>query len=797
MPGSKRARALHEKADRNALRVRAMSDIEAHFQATSVRYDPLRPRLRLRIRGAVQGVGFRPYAHRLAGRLSLAGFVRNDAQGVLLEVEGAAARTFVDLLPRALPPLARIEALEVEDIAPQGARDFAILDSLGGQSRTRIIPDVAVCDACLDDMFDPQSRFHLYPFTSCTHCGPRFTLTRALPYDRAQTSMAEFPMCAACRRDYTDPAERRFHAEPIACPSCGPQLSHPLAEIVAAIRQGAIVALKGIGGFHLICDARSDAALARLRQRKAREAKPFAVMVANAASAALIAEAGDLERRLLRDRARPIVLMRARPGLSPSIAPSLGEVGVMLPYAPLHHLLFHAAAGAPDHYDREEPSDFMIVATSANRGGEPLCIGNDEAQETLAGIADIVVTHDRAILARADDSLVRVIDKAPVVLRRSRGFVPDPIDLGMDGPCVIAAGAHLKASVTVTRGREAFLSQHIGDLDTPGTIRFYEETIRHLLAILDVKPELAACDLHPDFRSTLCAEATGLPLRRVQHHVAHVAAVAAEHGIAGPVIGMALDGHGYGDDGGAWGGELFLFDGAGARRLGHLQLLPLPGGDRAAREPWRMGVGALAALGRLDLVSQRFAFDAAGRLATALGAGLHVPQTTSMGRLFDAAAALAGLSFVQHYEGQAAMEFEALVEAPQSDPSAFSIADGILDFRPLLACLVGRAGAPREAAELFHGTLVAGLSEWAAGAARVHGLDRIILGGGCLMNKVLAEGLVQDLRQRGLIPFIARAVPSNDGGLSLGQAAVARAAWAGKSSEKETSVPCASPFQPA
>jgi hydrogenase maturation protein HypF len=350
--------------------------------------------------------------------LSLAGFVRNDAQGVLLEVEGAAARTFVDLLPRALPPLARIEALEVEDIAPQGAQDFAILDSLGGQSRTRIIPDVAVCDACLDDMFDPQSRFHLYPFTSCTHCGPRFTLTRALPYDRAQTSMAEFPMCAACRRDYTDPAERRFHAEPIACPRCGPQLSHSLAEIVAAIRQGAIVALKGIGGFHLICDARSDAAVARLRQRKAREAKPFAVMVANAASAALIAEAGDLERRLLRDRARPIVLMRARPGLAPSVAPSLGEVGVMLPYAPLHHLLFHAAAGAPDHYDREEASDFVIVATSANRSGEPLCIGNGEAQETLAGIADIVVTHDRAILARADDSLVRVIDKAPVVLRR-------------------------------------------------------------------------------------------------------------------------------------------------------------------------------------------------------------------------------------------------------------------------------------------------------------------------------------------------------------------------------------------
>jgi hydrogenase maturation protein HypF len=765
---------------------RALSLIRGHAEVL---------RLRMRVRGAVQGVGFRPFAYGLAGRFSLSGFVRNDAEGVLLEVEGEKAQNFVDLLPSELPPLARIDALEVEKIALQGQTGFSILDSIGGKNRTRIVADAAVCEACLDDLFDPTSRFHLYPFLSCTHCGPRFTITRALPYDRPQTSMADFAMCPDCARNYRDPKDRRFHAEPIACPCCGPRLSHTIAGIIEAIRSGDIVALKGIGGFHLLCDARNDEAVTRLRRRKARDAKPFAVMVANEASAAVIVEMDAEESRLLRDRARPIVVMRSRGGLAPSIAPNLNHIGVMLPYAPLHHLLFHAAAGKPCDYRRDAANDFMIVATSANHSGEPLIVDDAEAERELADIADLIVTHDRGIVIRADDSVMSIIDRAPAFVRRARGFVPDPIDLGTDGASILATGAHLKATVTVTRGREAFVSQHVGDLDMAATVRFYEETIRHLLAILDTKPELVACDLHPDFRSTRYAEATGLPILRVQHHVAHVAAVAAEHGIEGSLIGVALDGHGLGADGGAWGGELFRFNGADAKRLGHLRPLALPGGDRAAREPWRMGLAALAALGRLDAASQFFPEARAPYLAAMLQRGSAMPMTTSMGRLFDAAAALAGICRNQQYESQAAMEFEALVATPRAYQGGFAISEGVLDFLPLLAFLVDERPAPHEAAELFHGTLIEGLSVWIAAAAHLQGLQHVVLGGGCLMNRVLAEGLVEALRSRGLMPFIARSLPPNDGGLSFGQAAIARSMFSNTISKGEGSLQCASQFQ--
>jgi len=755
-----------------------MSQTEAILSdANVVRSEP--ERLRLRVRGAVQGVGFRPFAHALANRLSLSGFVLNDAEGVILEIEGQETSAFVETLRRSPPPLARVDSIDVTSMPLQGETCFDVLESKAGRVLTRIVPDAGVCEECLDDLFDPQSRFHLYAFLSCTHCGPRYTITRALPYDRAQTSMAGFGMCTHCANDYRNPGNRRFHAEPIACADCGPRLSHDIGAIVSALRNGAIVALKGIGGFHLMCDARNETAVRALRERKARDAKPFAVMVANEASAKLVANFDLLESQLLATHARPVVVMRSRGVLAPSVAPRLGKLGVMLPYAPLHHLLFHAAAGNPAHYDREAINPFVLVATSANPGGEPLVVDDEDAHRRLHGIADLIVTHDRPILIRADDSVVHVVDGAPAFLRRARGYVPDPIDLGEEGPCVLAMGGHLKATITVTRGKQAFVSQHIGDLDRAETIRFYKETSRHLLSILDVKPEAVACDLHPDYLSTRLAEESDLPIIRVQHHAAHCAAIAAEHKLRDPCLGLALDGHGYGVDGTAWGGELLLFDGImddmDRARLGNLTPLPMPGGDRAAREPWRMGLAALASLGEAHRGTEFFPdVPLVEGLQSALARGATGAATTSMGRLFDAAASLAGVCLFQRYEGQAAMEFEALVRQPRVLNDGFTIDGGCLDFRGLLRWIVTQRPSPSEAADYFHGTLIAGLSGWTERAVAINRLRHILLGGGCFMNKTLAEGLVSRLREKGLLPYLPRVVPANDGGLSLGQALIAR-----------------------
>ncbi|WP_051185822.1 carbamoyltransferase HypF [Magnetospirillum fulvum] len=743
----------------------------------------------IRLRGRVQGVGMRPFVFGLAERLGLVGFVCNDAEGVAIEVEGRAIDAFAAALAAEAPPLARIDAVERRPLPPQGSGGFVIAASRdGGAVATAIPADAALCESCLDDLFDPASRFYLYPFVTCTQCGPRFTITRAVPYDRPNTAMAGFALCPECEQAYRDPRDRRFHAEPLACPICGPRLSlypdepegsseplFPIAAIGAALRAGQIVAVKGIGGFHLMCDASNEASVAALRHRKGRESKPFAVMVANPASLDRFAIPEAAERTLIAAPSRPIVLMRVQPGtLAPSVAPSLTRGGFLLPYAPLHHLIFHDLAGRPEGRDwRDQAQPFALIATSANPGGEPLVVEDEEARQRLAGIADLIVTHDRPILIRADDSVMGGAAGGPVFLRRARGFVPDPIDLGEDGPCVLGVGAHLKATVTLTRGREAFVSQHIGDLDTAETLRFYRETIAHLTRILDVSPEIVACDLHSDYASTRYAESLDRPLMRVQHHAAHLAAIAAEHRQSGPVLGVALDGHGLGDDGGNWGGELMIVEGASWRRIGHLRPLALPGGDRAAREPWRMGVAALAAIGQAESAAARFADIP---LAAALAARVaSAPTTTSLGRLFDAAAALLGLRTHQGHEGQAAMELEALVREPQPLPGGYVLADDVLDFTPLLAALAVPGIDRRAGAELFHGTLIAGLAAWITAAAARLGMERVALGGGCLMNRVLAEGLSVALERQGVRPLLARAVPTNDGGLSLGQAAMARA----------------------
>ncbi|KAF0170033.1 MAG: (NiFe) hydrogenase maturation protein HypF, partial [Caulobacteraceae bacterium] len=473
----------------------------------------------------------------------------------------------------------------------------------------------------------------------------------------------------------------------------------------------------------------------------------------------------------------PIVLMQGRGVLAEAVAPRLNRIGVMLPYTPLHHLLFHAAAGAPGACSwRDAPQELVLVATSANSGGDPLVTDNEEAQERLAAIADLIVTHDREIVTRIDDSVMSVVAGAPAFLRRARGFAPEPIELSGDGPCVVAAGAHLKATITVTRGREAFVSQHIGDLSNAATGRFYRETAQRLIELLDVTPQLVACDLHPDYHSTRWAEELGLPLVRAQHHAAHLAAILAEHRIEAPALGLALDGHGLGDAGQSWGGELMRIEGASWRRLGGLAPLPAPGGDRAAREPWRMGLGALAKLGRLDAAARLFAHEPrALEMASLIAQGYAPPVTSSMGRLFDAAAALLGLSTRQHYEAQAAMEMEALVITPRAMEEGFLINGDQLDFLPLLGALADRRMSLREGAEFFHGALIEGLAQFVVKFSTERRLDMIALGGGCMMNHVLAEGLMERLKSLGLRPLLARKLPPNDGGLSLGQAAIARA----------------------
>ena len=735
---------------------------------------PSSQRLRVRVRGTVQGVGFRPYVYGLAQRFDLGGFVSNDAEGVLIEIEGARVPEFVRALRREAPLLARIDAVETEAATPSGETHFAIAASGKGRVTTPIAADAATCERCLDDLFDPSSRFHLYPFVNCTHCGPRYTLTRRLPYDRVNTSMAGFAMCADCAGEYRDPDNRRFHAEPTACPNCGPKLSHGIDDIVAALIEGQIVAIKSLGGFQLLCDARDEHAVAALRARKSRDAKPFAVMVASLASIDGIADSDAIERQLLASIERPIVLLKSCHSLAGSVAPGLSRLGVMLPYTPLHHLLFHAAAGKPaGRAWQDVPCELVLVATSANPGGEPLVIDDDDARRRLGSIADLVVTHDRAIVIRADDSVATVIDGAPALIRRARGYAPRPIKLVREVPTVLAVGGHLKATVTVTRGREAFVSQHIGDLDNAESIRCLEQTVAHLLATLDIEPVAVAHDRHPDFASTRFAEGQPWPAIAVQHHHAHVGAIAAEYGIEGPLLGLVLDGFGYGEDGASWGGELLLCENARFTRVGHLSPLPMPGGDIAAREAWRMAAAALHELGRGAEIPGRFADHRhAGQIAQLLNQP-GAPITTSAGRLFDAVAGLLGTNSVQRYEGQAAMELEARVRRVRIDRAGWTIDDGVVGLLPLLEQLAAPGFNPVDGAELFHGTFAAAMVDLVTRTARAHGLSAVALSGGCFLNRVLTTEMRAGLLAAGIQPLIARAVPPNDGGLSLGQAWIA------------------------
>jgi hydrogenase maturation protein HypF len=754
---------------------------------------------RIRVRGLVQGVGFRPYVWNLARELGLDGWVRNDGEGVEIEIRGGTGTlaAFLERLPREAPPLARIDAVESETVTPDEVLSgFSILESGGGSVSTAIGPDAAICPACVADIFDPGSRRWRYAFTTCTHCGPRFTVSRGIPYDRARTSLAPFPLCPPCAREYADPADRRFHAETTACPECGPRLSlldaagrpmggDPVAETLRLLKAGRIVAIKGLGGFHLACDARNGEAVAELRRRKHREEKPFAVMALNPASLAGFARVGEGEAALLQSREAPIVLCPKGEQELSGIAPGLAWLGAMVPAAPLHLLLWHEAVGRPAGTAwLAEPHDLLLVMTSANPHGEPLVIGNEEALERLPTIADAYFLHDREIVVRCDDSVVRAADSGPAFIRRARGYTPVPISLAGDGPPVLAFGAYLKNTVCVFKGGEAFLSQHIGGLDNAAAIGFLEETVAHLLDILDVEPALVAHDLHPDFPSTRLAAAfanqRGIPTFAVGHHHAHIAAICAEHGVGEPVLGLALDGVGLGPDGGLWGGELLRMDGARCERLGHLKPLALPGGDRAAREPWRMAASALFACGRggeiADFISRRHPGRDGARLFQMLERGFNCPMTTSLGRLFDAASGLLGLRSEARYEGQAAMELEGLAAAHGPVPAlekGVRQTDGVLDFAPLLSFLADCEDRTFGAA-LFHATVATGLADWVVRMAERTGVRTVACGGGCAMNAVLMTALRGNLERSGIRLLEARKATPNDGGLALGQGWVAR-----------------------
>jgi hydrogenase maturation protein HypF len=764
-------------------------------------------RWRVEVTGIVQGVGFRPFVYHLARSRGLVGLVRNHSGGVVIEVEGPgdALEDFLRQLRLHPPPLARIDTVRQEVCPARGEASFEIEASQAQAGGPVLIgPDIATCDDCLRELFDPADRRYLYPFLNCTNCGPRLTIIRSAPYDRERTTMVGFPMCPACRAEYDDPGDRRFHAQPTACPACGPRLTvldehggrievdDPIAYTAEQLRQGRILAIKGLGGYHLACAAGSEEVVARLRQRKQRDEKPFALMVANLQQASALCEVSAEEAQLLLSPRRPIVLLRCRPAapVAESVAPGNPFLGIMLPYTPLHHLLLRQLAGLP------------VVMTSGNRSDEPIAFEDADALARLAGIADCFLSHDRPIHLRCDDSVTRVMCVGPeareVPIRRARGYAPQPIVLPR--PCMrpmLALGGQLKATFALGRGPHALLSHHLGDLDHYRAYEAYTQAIQHYEDLFDLHPEVLIHDLHPDYASTRyaldrLAREKGLQRVGVQHHHAHLASCLAEHGLVGPALGITFDGTGFGTDGTVWGGEFLLGDLRSFTRVAYLRPVPMIGGEQAIREPWRLALAHLHDAGEegnllaglippTPLGIARHILD---RVHSAEGAGgLNAPFTSSMGRLFDAVASLCGVRQRVSYEGQAAVELEALAQRAipcgGSYPIAWTVdADGalVIDTRPLIraVCADVRRGRPvAEVAWRFH-TWVAEMSVQVcvALAERVD-VDIVTLSGGVFLNAFLSEELARRLTARGFRVYCHRQVPPNDGGLSLGQLAIA------------------------
>ena len=780
-------------------------------------------RTAVRVEGVVQGVGFRPFVYTLATGLGLTGLVGNDLDGVFVEVEGpvAAVSEFLLLLERDAPPLARIERVTTSAMAPRRSASFAIAASEpaggAGRRRTLVSADTATCADCLRELSDPADRRFGYPFINCTNCGPRFTIIRDVPYDRPLTTMAAFAMCQQCAAEYHDPADRRFHAQPTCCPACGPRLAlrnpagdvlageplapeplapepaapEPVAAAAELLAHGRILAVKGLGGYHLAADAACEEAVALLRARKHREDKPFAVMVADLAAARRLVDVDTAAADLLTSPARPIVLLPRRMGaaVAAATAPGNRQLGIMLPYTPLHHLLLAALAEAGQ--DGSRP----MVLTSGNVSDEPIVYRDEEALERLGGIADAFVTHDRAIHIRTDDSVARAFRGRPMLIRRSRGYVPEPVAVAGGFPRhVLACGAELKNTFCLARGRHVFVSHHIGDLENAETLRSFTEGIEHFRRLFDVEPQVVAHDLHPEYLSTKYAvELDGVDLQGVQHHHAHIASCLADNGAAGngvdgPVIGVAFDGTGYGTDGTIWGGEFLAADLATAERGGHLAPVPMPGGAAAIRQPWRMAASYLGSAclgsayrGSADLDVARRNAERWPAVVAMAERGVNSPLTSSAGRLFDAAAAVLGVRDAINYEGQAAVELEQLADPAETGayPAALEAGHpfrvrGIDLLHGIIDDLTAQVPAPVIAARFHHG--VAALIEAGCLAMRDrYGLGTVALSGGVFQNLLLLHATVSRLEARGFRVLVHSRVPCNDGGISLGQAVVAAA----------------------
>ncbi|MDQ6945410.1 MAG: carbamoyltransferase HypF [Actinomycetota bacterium] len=756
--------------------------------------------MRIRVRGVVQGVGYRPFVHRVATESSLAGHVGNDTDGVFVEVEGprAVVEAFEARLRRDAPPLARVDAVESEPLAPLGEAGFRIAPSRADSAvRTFVAPDAALCADCLRELFDPADRRHRYPFITCTNCGPRFTITKRLPYDRPNTTMAGFSLCDACAVQYHDPLDRRFHAQPLACAACGPRLwlefpegrvdgtDAALAAAQGALAQGQIVAVKGLGGFHIACDAGDDDAVARLRARKGRADKPFAVMARDLAVARRLAHVDTDETRLLLSPQRPIVLLNVRPhpgsGLSPLVAPDNPMIGIMLPYTPLHHLLFQPVPGS------DQPAPEVLVMTSGNITDEPICYDDDDARQRLGRLADRWLIHDRPIHVPCDDSVIRMVDGEELPVRRSRGYAPLPVRLPLEVASVLAVGGELKNTFCLASGHDAWMSQHIGDMGSPETLAAFERSTAQFRDIYQVTPELLAADLHPGYHTRNWAEDHALgPLALVQHHHAHVAAVMAEHGVAraDQVLGFAFDGTGYGADGAIWGGEVLLARYDRFTRVAHLGYVPLPGGDATIKRPYR------AALAQLWAAGIEWADDLAPVQATdvtelralrrQLERDVQCVPTSSMGRLFDAVSSLLGVRHRVSYEAQAAIELETQAEAHLATARryCFARAGDVIDPGSILSAIVDdlRAGVPSgPIAAGFHVAVAQLVGELASEIAGAIGLSRTALTGGVFQNVLLLRLARAELQRRGFEVLTHRIVPPNDGGLALGQVVVAGA----------------------
>ncbi len=759
-----------------------------------------RERARIVVRGAVQGVGFRPFVYRLAIEMQLAGWVLNSAQGVFMEIEGTpkSVRNFLFRLETDKPTLAVVQSLETSFLRSVGYDGFEIRESEGsGEKCTLILPDIATCKDCLREIFDPADRRYRYPFTNCTNCGPRFSIIESLPYDRSHTSMRRFKMCPDCQREYDDPRDRRFHAQPNACPRCGPRIElwtetgkvlasgdRALSEAVGVLRKGSILALKGIGGFQLMVDARAEEVVTRLRNRKHREEKPFAVMVDSLGSARELCEISEFEERLLASPEAPIVLLRKREtgghlhwAIAPSVAPGNPSLGVMLPYSPLHHLLL-------------ADLEFPIVATSGNLSDEPICIDKEDALQRLRGIADFLLVHNRPIVRHVDDSVARVMGEREMVMRRARGYAPLPVRLSAIQPSILAVGAHLKNTVALSVGSNVFLSQHIGDLETAQSHVAFLKIAGDLPRLYEAAPEVIACDMHPDYLSTQFAAESDLPVCAVQHHFAHVAACMAENEVEPPALGVAWDGTGLGTDGTIWGGEFLQIYGGSFERVAHLRQFRLPGGDAAIREPRRVAAGVLfeifdpMTLRDLRLsVLRSFPKSEFALIDRMLRGKIRSPLTSSAGRLFDAVAAIVDLRQKASFEGQAAMELEFAAACDVEDFYPFELWDRapvVVDWEPMIRAIVDEVRRGVRVGLIsakFHNTL----SEMILASACRFNVRDVILSGGCFQNAILTERCVQRLRAAGFHPFWHQRVPTNDGGIALGQIAVA-----GASARRET-----------